>query len=202
MFIFLAVVAIWASTGVAIAAVLARYGHSFWLFAAIGVAYGPLLLFVWLRGASGQPTQSLLHASGATPETGWIDVLVGLDGSNDSIVSAGRVLKTLGPAVRRVRLTSAIDHEMFNAPDAFTIDDERLVYLEHAAAALGTRDAELSLVSGQPASALMEHVDANEFDLLIVANHGSHVASALRGSTVARLARSSSVPVLIGPPAE
>lgn len=202
MAIFFTALAMWAAAGVIIAAILARHGHVFWVYAAMGLAYGPLLLLVWLEGVRGQGSRSIvIGPTKPASERGWIDVLVGLDASPDAVESARQVLATLGSSIRRVRLVSAVDHEILNSPGGFETDDERLHFLAEAAQSLSLDNAELALVSGQPAKALSDHAVEHSFDLLIVANRRHLVVSGLRGSTVGRLARNAEIPVLIGPPA-
>ncbi len=202
MTILVTALVVWAASGVVTAAILARHGHNFWFFAAMGLGFGPFVVLVWLEGARGQRSKSVVvRSSDATNERGWIDVLVGLDGSADSVESVGQVLKTLRQAVRRIRLVSALDHEISNSPDSFLSDDRRVEYLNAAAQSLGVVDAEIALISGQPDKALLDHAAKNKFDLLVVAHRGHPVISGIQGSTVARLARSAEIPVLIGPPA-
>ncbi len=197
---------VWAAAGVITAAILSRHGHNFWLFALIGLGYGPFLLLIWLQGARGQQTRSVVIRPGTAPssrrpDAGWLDVLVGLDGSVESVSSTHRVLESLHPAVRRLQLTSAIDHEISNQPDAFGTDERRIEYLQQAANTLGYPEAELALISGQPAKALLEHAEQNSFDLLVIAHRARGLVASLQGSTASRLVRRADIPVLIGPPA-
>lgn len=207
MMVLVTALVVWAAAGVIIAAILARYGHNFWLFALMGLGYGPFLVLVWLKGARGQQTQSVMIRAGSTgssagwPDDGWLDVLVGLDGSDHSVCSTRHVLETLRPAIRRVRLTSALDHEISNQPDAFSTDERRSQYLKQAANTLGYPDAEIVLLSGQPDKALLDHAEQDSFDLLVIAHRAEGIVTTLQGSTASRLVRRAEIPVLIGPPA-
>ena len=55
MTVFLAALAVWGLCGLIIAALLARHGHNFWLYAVLGLGYGPFLVAIWL-GASHEDT--------------------------------------------------------------------------------------------------------------------------------------------------
>ena len=206
MAIFFTGLAVWAVSGLVVAGILARHGHNFWLLALMGLGFGPFLLTIWGKGLHDLPSRVTMVQPSSTetthqtqPTAGWIDVLVGLDGSTESRESAGSVLTTLGPAIGRLRFTSVIDHEIANATEAFELDDKRVRFLQEAAVLLGHGDAEVSLISGRPDKALVEHATSNGFDLVVVAHRRNEIRGAIRGSTVARLARSSGVPVLIGP---
>jgi len=213
--IFFAGLAVWAVSGLVIAGFLARQGHHFWLLALMGLGFGPFLIVIWAEAlhrlpsrvtmVQPDPTHVDITASGpnkpdlTNEHGGWIDVLVGLDGDDESLASVDSVLTTLGPAIGRLRLTSVIDHEIANANDAFERDDDRVAFLRTAAHKLGYEDAEISMVSGRPDKALLEHATTNDFDLVVVAHRRNELRGALRGSTVARLARSADLAVLIGP---
>jgi nucleotide-binding universal stress UspA family protein len=190
----------WAFAGVLIAWLSSRHGHNFWIMAVIGLAYGPLLVLIWIRGLKGQQTGSrLVRFDAREQRNGWIDVLVGLDGTSDCVESTGQALSTLGDAVGRVQLASVLDHEVFNSHDMFSIDERRIHYLQQAATKLALPHAELSLISGQPDKALHRHAAKHGFDLLVVSHRRAALPGAIRGSTATRLARSAEVPVLIGP---
>jgi len=191
----------WALSGVVTAALLARHGHNFWLLALIGLGYGPLTGVIFARGFAGQDSSTTrTQSGGAVHSDGWLDVLVGLDGSDASVESVREVVRALGPAVKRLRLASVIDHEVSNAPDGFELDDKRWESLQRAASYLDIDEPDLVLVSGQPDKALASHAVDEDFDLIVVAHRRNFARSGLRGSTSGRLARSAPVPVLIGPP--
>ena len=199
MTVFLAVLAVWGLSGLIIAALLARHGHNFWLYAVLGLGYGPFLVAIWL-GAAQKPGATLVAAGRPVNPSGWIDVLVGLDGSEAAVESTSKVLDTLGPAIRRIRFASALDYELTNAMNKFELDDHRRDHLRDAATDLGYPEAELALVSGQPDKALVAHAMENDLNLLVVAHRRNPNIGAVRGSTVGRLARNAEVAVLIGPP--
>ena len=166
----------------------------------MGLGFGPFLLMIWGEALHRLPSRvTVVKADPVAWGAGWIDVLVGLDGSSESLASAQQVLAKLGPAIGRIRLTSVLDHEMANAAEVYELDDDRIRFLNDAALTLGHADAEISLVSGRPDKALLEHATTNAFDLVVVAHRRHDIRGALRGSTVARLARTAELPVLIGP---
>ena len=201
MDVFIAALAVWGLSGLIVAALLARHGHNFWLYAILGLGYGPFLVAIWVSATRERPAKATIVASGGPAhEAGWIDVLVGLDGTEEAVQSTAQVLVTLGPAIRTVRFASALDHEVIDAMNKFDLDDHRRDHLRQAAVELGFPDAELALISGQADKALVAHALDNDVNLLVVAHRRHPNIGAMRGSTVARLARNAEVPVLIGPP--
>lgn len=201
MLIAVTAFAVWATSGVLIAWLLSRHGHNFWLLAVIGVPYGPLLTLIWFQAISGQPTErSSVQSSTKRGGSGWLDVLVGLDGSQESILSAQTMLDKLGPSLGRIQVASVLDHELFNYRDAFETDERRITYLQSAAKQLGLPNAEIALLSGQPDKALRDQAEADKFDLVLVAHRRPSPARLLQASTTKRLAGRSETPVLICPP--
>lgn len=202
MSVFLAALGVWGLSGLIIAALLARHGHNFWLYAVLGLGYGPFLVAIWLGSRSETSRSETIVAEGEPAnEDGWIDLLVGLDGTEAAVQSTAEVLALLGPAIRRVRLASALDHEVTSAMNQLELDDHRRDHLRDAAAALGHPNAELALVAGQPDKALVDHALENDLALVVVAHRRNPTLGAVRGTTVGRLARNAEVAVLIGPPA-
>lgn len=180
----------------------------------IGIAYGPLtLLFLFipepdelkrplLKTKSARVNRANVNkrdAQSAINRDGWIDVLVGLDGTPNCLTSTKSVIETLGPAVRRLQLASVLDIETASRPDAFDTDEIRLEHLKKAAVDMD-RDAELILLSGSPDVALIDHAVSRDMDLVVLGHRENLLASTFLGSTVARLARDAALPIVIGPP--
>lgn len=201
MWTVLVAVAVWSSLGVAISIAFRRQGHNFLLYAAIAIWLGPLvaLIMASVRRHQEHAPVRILRANGHG--SGWIDVLIGVDGSEASIVSVREVMLMLGSAVGRVRVVSALDRETANSPTFFENDDELERHLVTTAARIGYPDAELAFVSGRADRALVEHATEGEFDLLVVAHRSNRLRGFFFGSTVERLARSATVSLIIGPPA-
>ena len=199
----LVALALWSLSGLAVALWLRRQGHNLAAHSALGVGFGPLVALFHLESRRHTETTATVVGTGAPSETGgWIDVLVGLDGSDTSIASARGALAMLGGSVGRLRLSTVLDVETANRPDAFDADERLVGYLEGAATSLSAPGAELVLLTGRADVALVDHAVAEDMDLVVVA-HRQHSRQALiLGSTVARLARDAALPVLIGPPVE
>lgn len=203
MLIVLVALALWSLSGLVVAVWLRRQGHNLAAHATLGLGFGPLVALFHLESRRNvEQVVSVVDVGGPPDPDGWVDVLVGLDGSTGSIDSARGALTMLGGCIRRLRLATVLDVETANRRDAFDTDDRLVAYLHGAAEALRAPSAELVLLTGRADSALVDHAISEKMDLLVVA-HRQHPGEALlMGSTVARLARSAELPVLIGPPVE
>ena len=191
---------VWSMLGLLAAVWFRRRGHNFMLFAGLAVWMGPLIVLLMRSVATDQERPIRVVRPGA-PSEGWIDVLVGIDGSAASAASAGAAVHTIAPAIRRLRLVTVLDPETAGNPGAFSTDDVLEERLAEMATSLGFEDAELAFVSGRADLALVEHAEHEDFEILIVAHRNRGVMSAILGSTVERLTKGASVSVLIGPPA-
>lgn len=198
--VFLAIV-IWSSIGLAISVLFRRQGHNFFLYAAIAIWLGPLIALVMgsVARQQGHADVRVLRSGGRS--SGWLHVLVGVDRSLESVDSIRSVIAMLGPAVGRIRIVSALDEETANSPSFFSQDDELEHWLVSTAVGIGFPDAELAFVTGRADRALVEHATEGGFDVLVVAHRSHNLRAVLFGSTVERLSRHATVPLLIGPPA-
>lgn len=202
MWTLLLVLALWSASGLVVAVWLRRQGHNLAAHAALGLGFGPLVALFYL-GSRHQTEHvvSVVAVGGPPADDGWVDVLVGLDGSTGSVESARVALATLGGCVRRLRLANVLDVETANRRDAFDTDERLVAYLHDAAAALSVPAAELVLLTGRADSALVDHAVDEKMDLVVVGHRQHPRESMLFGSAVSRLARNAELPVLIGPPA-
>lgn len=200
IWILLGLAVLWSAVGLLAAVWFRRRGHNFMMFAGLAVWMGPLIILLMRTVAKEQERPVRVVRSGHA-SSGWIDVLVGIDGSDGSTESVRSAIATLGASVRRLRIVTVLDPETANNPGAFGTDDALETKLATAAAALGHEDVELAFVSGRADLALIEHAENEGFEIVVVAHRQHGVWSAILGSTVDRLARNASVSVLIGPPA-
>lgn len=201
MIAFIAGLSVWSLSGLVSAWFLRRQGHNAVLYAGLGLALGPLIVPIAIRSSRNSEFSTTEVARGVT-QGGWVDVLVGLDGDVDDVLSVRVVLDLLGISIRRLRVAVVLDVETGNAPHVFVADDHAAEYLRFAASALGHPDAELVLLSGRPDEALIEHAVEQDMDLVAIGHRRHRVLSGIFGSTSARLARSAQLSVVIGPPAD
>lgn len=197
MWNLLLALAIWSSIGLLASLLFRRHGHNFVLFAGLGLWLGPFVILI-MRSVSRDQRAVVRVLREGTASDGWIDVLVGIDGTPESVAGVEHVLTMLAPCIRRIRLVSALDGETANTPRAFETDNALEVELREASHALGFDGAELAFVTGRADRALVSHATEEGFDVIVVSGRHHRVLSTLLGSTVERLARDSGVPVIIG----
>lgn len=190
----------WSAIGLITAAFMARRGHNFWLFAPMGLAYGPLTpVIAWAAQRNRNSKPSVVVKGSTWHADGEMNVLIGLDGTDAAVEAATDMLALLGPTIRNLHLVSVIDHQVGDSLDAFRADDDRMVHLTSARDALAVPNAELALLAGDPDVALADHAKANEIDLIVVGHRTRPIASALQGSTVSGLAKRGGRPILVMP---
>lgn len=191
-------VVIWSVIGLLAALAFRRRGHNFLMFAGLGLWLGPLVIPLMYASIRKQHSIVRVIREGEA-SSGWLDLLVGIDGTSDSLDSVRQVVAKLAPAIRRIRIVTALDPETANSPNFFDTDEALQSKLEVAALAVGFDDAELAFVSGRADRALVSHAIEEGFDMLLVSARNHRVFGTLFGSAVYRLARRAQIPVLIGP---
>ena len=188
----------WAAIGVASAVVMGRRGYAPFSWLILGSVFGPLVVPIAL--SRHQLVRELpLPVSVATWE-GPVDVLVGIDGSPESVAAAKVVARLLGDRVGRFTLATVIDYDT-------ALDGER--GLAHRAAmsdfdgATATitdvlsRQPDTVVLTGKPADALIAQASDGAFDVLAVGCRGRGASRLVMGSVATRLSRGAPTPVLI-----
>lgn len=192
----------WSLCGLAIAVLAGRRGHNLWLFAAMGLAYGPLtIVLVWVTSRGRGHVPAFIAEGEPWHADGWLEVLIGLDGTEAAIEAVEPMLEKFGPAIRALHLASVVDHEITDSPDAFEADDERLAYLADAAERFGVPGATEVLLGGKADVELTSYAEAHDIDVIVIGHRTRPLNRALRGSTLTGMARHSEVPILVLPSA-
>ena len=190
-------VAVWSSLGLLACVLFRRAGHNFLLFAGLAVWMGPFIVIVMRLVATEHKPQEARVLRVGEHSSGWLDVLVGVDGSIESSASVAAALESLRPALRRVRFAAVLDHETARNPDFFDTDEEIEQMLFETATSVGLEQSEIALLVGRADRALVSHAVAEGFDLVLVSHRHHPTLGTLLGSTVQRLARDAPVPVLV-----
>lgn len=195
IYVVLAIVA-WVSIGLGIAVASRRAGHNLAVFATFGVLLGPLSVLFFARAVGQSTVPPHVRRTGASG-AGWIDVLVGVDGSAESTASAVACLEKLGNSIRRSAVAVVFDIETAEHPAALQSSAQRQDEI-NAFAAFERWDPDLVDLGGRADCALLEYARRETFDLIVVGHPRTDLARVLLGSTASRLIESSEIPVLVG----
>lgn len=184
----------------------ARHGawrHS-WVISAI---FGPFAIaFALQRRHQTAPDAAVLTPS--RPRRGSVDVLIGLDGSDNSMTAASFALWLLGPRIRRVTLAAVLDldtaapHDDMLYPESWPEERDAYAYLEQAAESLQQTFSVLPgsvILAGQPAEALEKHAIEQGYEVIVAGCRGKGLSKRLLGSCASQLAGKTKVPVLLIP---
>lgn len=197
---FLIFLALWSGSGILACLVFRRMGHNFLIFAGLALWMGPFIIYLMLYVTRADTPMITDQLRAGIPGEGWLDVLVGTDGSPESMDSVCAALQTLSPALRRVAIASALDAETARSRNAFTTDEDLADALAEVAERSNLPTASLVLLSGRADKALSAYATAEGFDVILVGHESFRIAGAILGSTIRRLAGNATVPVFVGPP--
>jgi nucleotide-binding universal stress UspA family protein len=198
----------WVVIGVAAAIVMGRRGHAPYSWALMGAVLGPLVVPLMIsatRRERTSPTAASRHPDVARtdPARDGLDLLVGIDGSDQSMGALRRAIELFGPFATRVTIATVLDYDagLANAPRG---EQERareiLASAARLAAGLLGREPDTVVLTGRPDEALVRHAQEGDA-LLVVAPRGKGASRVLFGSVASRLARGVDVPIAILPPA-
>jgi nucleotide-binding universal stress UspA family protein len=180
---------------VTLAVVMGRRGHGPFGWFLIGAILGPLALPVAWRAIRDETSATARPLERGVPAAGTLDVLVGIDGSDESARALRRVVDLVGPNMRRLTIATVVT---FDEGSAQARQDEQgaIESLDTAAASVPQHDVGRVLLTGRPDEALVQHATENGFELLAIGRRGRGASKAILGSTAARVA-DGRVPVLI-----
>jgi nucleotide-binding universal stress UspA family protein len=189
---------IWMLFGVVYGIAMGRRGYDWWSWAILGAIFGPLVipLAISLRRRRDQSDE--LRWEPARERAG-VRVLVGIDGSTEAVDAARRVVDMFGERLGAIFLAVVIDYDAARELDrkngqVFERDAQR--WLKEAEAAVGIPCGHL-LMTGPPASSLLDAARKHSVDLIAVGPRGNGLSEKLLGSTAEHLTRQAVVPVLV-----
>ncbi|MDI9888844.1 universal stress protein [Streptomyces sp. HNM0645] len=186
----------WIAIGLATAWWMARKGYRHWGWPLMGIVFGPILAL-----AAGERTQ--LHRLGplartevGPPGPGSLRVLVGVDGSPQSLAALDRAAELLGPYVQTLVAVEVVAYDAADNetdPSITAARNHLRTITEHAAG----RVTECDIISGPPAQALMSYAREQDIDLIVIGTHGRGLSRRLLGNVAQQLMRQHTVPVLV-----
>jgi nucleotide-binding universal stress UspA family protein len=192
----LIVLGVWMLIAVLTSFGMARRGHSAFSWALMGGVFGPLVipLIIEAIGEERDRAPRVLHAG--IHAAGMLSVLVGVDGSEESVAAVNVAVRLFGPRLERITLAMVIPYEAADGTPS-DVRDEAAAEVERLAGSLRAFDPDTLLLAGRPAEALVEAAVAGGYHALVIGSRGRGAAKALLGSVAGRLAGNAPLPVLI-----
>lgn len=182
----------WIAVGFGTAYLMARRGHDPFTWWYMGAVLGPLAIPMAASRLRQHGSAAASELKMGTRGGGSVDVLVGIDGSPESHRAMEDAINIVGSRIGRLCLAMVED---FDAP--MRTDGSVQAALEDAAAKLPYRDPATVVLTGKPATALLEYASSGAFDLIVVGSRGRGMSKLLLGSVAQQMARSATVPILI-----
>ena len=192
MILTIVIVVVWLAIGAGLSIVMGRRGHISVGWGALGAMLGPLAIVAALGTSRHEKDEEPSLIAPALPLDGPVDVLVGIDGSEECRLALQKVISLLGPRLGRVCLATVVPYE-----DVPEHRQRAVAELDRHARLSGITGAGQELLCGPPAEALGDFARAGEFDILVVGGRGRGLTKAVLGSTASALAAACPVPVLI-----
>lgn len=192
---FLAGVAVvWLTIGVVLAVVMGRRGYNSFGWLVLGVVLGPLslvLAFDASRHSEHLRPVSLTQPQTVSPGPGLVDVLVGYDGSVESVAAFNAVAQLFGDRLGRLTVATVSSYGDVRSEERRA--KERL----QALAGRPGHAFDLEVLHGHPSVALSRRAMEGGFDIIAVGTRGAGISKAIVGSAATELARQSKIPVLL-----
>lgn len=188
----LGLVAAWVLTGAVLAVVMRRRGHDLLAWFALGSVLGPFAVPLALERLRDRPAPNAAEMPGET------DLLVGVDGSPESIAALGDALALLGDRVTSVTVVTVLDHDVRDTPAGDNARAAAGQMLERVVSQIEGHDARSEILYGRADEALVAYALAAGVEVIAVGARGRGASRTLFGSTAERLVGKSPVPVLVG----
>lgn len=190
----LLVAAIWLASGLVASIIMMRRGHRHWSWVLIGMLLGPLAGLVF-RGRVEAESPHVAHMRLGRDGLG-LHVLLGIDGSMDSIGAANAALGLLAGAVGRVTLATVVDFD--TAEDAGgEADLAAQSRLRSVAGTLERWNPDEVVLAGPAVGALLQFATEQDVDIIVVGPRGRGVGHRLLGSVCSGLVSHARIPVLV-----
>jgi nucleotide-binding universal stress UspA family protein len=194
------VMIIWVVIGLVTGIVMGRRGHSWFGWTAIGCVLGPLVIPVAIGSVGQDREMTAITIARGEAGTGRLRIVVGIDGSAESLMAVRAVINLLGDRIGTLTLAAVIDFDAARSGWKGADQQDAETALADAAQVVSRAWAtapETVLLAGVPARALLEHATTSGADVLAIGSRGRGASKALLGSVATHLAANAPVPVLV-----
>jgi len=192
-------VSTWILGGLVVALWMRRSGHSLYIWLGIGILCGPFSALIALDRIRHLPRPTPLPI--ATAHDDLLDVVVGIDGSPESVLAARTAVALLSDRITSLTLATVLDYDSSGIYTGAERQSAAYEHLREVAAELEFEPVETELLFGRPAKALVSFAEEAGFELLVVGPRGRGLSKALIGSVSSELLSDSPIPILVGPTA-
>lgn len=187
----------WLLIGIVVAIVMGRRGFHAWTWLVVGVALGPLAVPLAMSATRRTPPTLFRAVSEGMAGPGEVDVLVGLDGSDESRAALTSAVDLFGTRIGRLTLAAVVDRDTAETPGLWEDEARAAACLEEMSGIVTTPPPGTVLLEGSAAQALMGYASSEGYEVVAVGHRGRGASVAVLGSVATRLAKDPSVPVLI-----
>jgi nucleotide-binding universal stress UspA family protein len=190
--------------GIATAIGMGRRGHDPWMWGVLGALFGPLVIALWFvpRRGDERPAEKLLRPGAIATGDATITVLVGVDGSPESMAATSAVVDLLADRMRSLTLATVLDLDAVDAMRAqpkgrSVFERDARAVLDEAATRVSGVDPATVILGGRPADALVTYAQSHDVDLIAIGRRGTGLSEAVLGSVAERLVREPGVLLLV-----
>lgn len=193
----LGAIGVWVLCGITTGLVMRRRGHDLMSWTLVGAVLGPFVIPLAVERSRLEPSTSVVPRVGEH-STGPLDVLVGLDGSDDARRAFDTAMTLFGATASSITIATVVD---FDVVDSTMTDDlvaEAEAMLADVAASAGRADIRTKVLYGKPTTAIADFASTTGKEVIVIGPRGRGAAKALFGSVATGLADGCAVPVLVG----
>jgi nucleotide-binding universal stress UspA family protein len=182
----------WLLEALILGVLMRRRGFDPYVWTLLGLFLGPIALFLAVSRIVSPPAADVHHVAAGHPGSGSLNVLIGVDGSPEAAAAVGRLKSLVGRPTHRITLARVAALDAPKDEEQQAVDE-----LNKLSGAHPELDAETVVLHGTPTETLQSYAKQEGYDLIVVGSRGTGRKTALTGSVSSKLARGSSVPVLV-----
>lgn len=188
---------VWCLIGILVSIWMRRRGHALFTWAYLGAVLGPLVVPLAIDAIARERRAGVPALRPMAPDHERVSMLVGIDGSAESLAAAEAAVALFAERIGRLTLAAVIDYDAANGGPS---ESRRAAeaHLDAAALAIAFARPDREILVGAPADVLGRAARDGAFDVLVIGNRGRGASRAVLGSVASQLARGAGVPVLVG----